>query len=950
MEAIMLKRSVIVLVLVFVSVLLLAEIGSANSISGINNSIQFGGRQAVYANGDTIMFCYVQYPEGQTIPKNGGQLNFASSFDGGQSFQTLQIYGQPDGAPTLFKDGQTVIITFTADGYLWKFVSHNNGQTFQTDYPDWQNPTILGSDRLPITDKYDGEFHSLYNYQEFAPDYYNFESPFSQFFGTYTDNDQSTNATNQYYWGPDVVYGKLRVNGDLWVKQMGGGNNGGWPTFNGPVYVTGVIQSYSGTLPYAQIFRAGYLEHVPELSLGSSNIAGTTLIGPANYDPNRIMMVSVNGDVFTSYIGNIVYNDFDTLRVYSNYPPGDGVELYANVIPHADTLWTTGPSGSLDENHVLQVNSPLWLKGNFSGTQVWYSPDNIYLINDITLTNTPVGQAPDGTIAGSTINQTDKVAIVSDKSIFIQYGYKDPVSGLRMKPNCDGDQQGIWIYASLYALGDGNGNSHEDGVFTFEYQHPHASVPALNLEGTLYDKIDLHRRTFPQTGTFPWPGNIDYPFYNPLWPEGNPTLERGTVHIWGSIIQRRRGYMHRSMSDAEYPNPGAIWNTDLDLAGGPSGMSYIDPVLGTNLSPANAAGTTGAGVGYKKDFHFDNRIKSDTFGFNPWNFGIRVDSATELGDWQNNIAKSLNIDMVTKTYDRKFGQTLFSINHRLFRLQNDAVTELNINNEPEGNIIQLNLLDATHALIYIHDKNIGFMDTGYTPDTLHVCILDLNEGSLTSVNDGLAVSEMNDTAILNNGLKVFAKTIANNDVQLYAVTQDSQLAPLYTWNPNQPMLASDSYDFSKARLHIVPSGGDSLCMFIWLPIKLNQATYFPWFPVLTNGALFIARGSIANTAIEDNTQVTEVEVSPSVSNSPNPFVNSTNIKVNLPKDANVTLNVYNVKGELIKSFAKGFRKAGVLNLNWDGKDSNGKSVSSGLYYYQCSADKHTLTGKMVLLK
>jgi hypothetical protein len=87
-------------------------------------------------------------------------------------------------------------------------------------------------------------------------------------------------------------------------------------------------------------------------------------------------------------------------------------------------------------------------------------------------------------------------------------------------------------------------------------------------------------------------------------------MERGTIHLWGSIAQRRRGYVHRNVSDSEYPNPGGIWNIPIDFCGGPSGVPYTDPILGFNMQGINAPNTTtGSAVGYStKDYHFDNRF------------------------------------------------------------------------------------------------------------------------------------------------------------------------------------------------------------------------------------------------------------------------------------------------------------------------------------------------------
>jgi hypothetical protein len=432
----------------------------------------------------------------------------------------------------------------------------------------------------------------------------------------FTDTDQSTNATNVYFWGPDVIYGKVHSNTDIWLKQAGAGTNNGWPTFFGPVYTAQQIESFSGTPPYAQVFRAGYWENVSELEFNPTADlirAHGSAVGGTAYDPNRIMLVRMTGSSYNTHIGNVVNAGPDTADVWTQYPPRQGQYLFRNRWTRFDTIWAAGPTGN-GAGHSNIVYSKVWLKGFVQGAQTWCAVDTLYLIDDVYLANTQLGQCPDGSVSGSTANRTDFLGVVSEKSILVQYGYKDPVDSLRYRPNCGSDSDGIWIYAALCALGDGTGDSHKDGVFTFEYQHPHPSTPAVTLNGNNYiwDKIDIHRRKYPQTPSSPWPGNIDYPYYNPLWPERLPLMERGTIHLWGSVAQRRRGFVHRNVYDSEYPNPQSLWNIPLDLCGATSGVPVQDPILGFVGQGINATGATGGGVGYKKDYHFDNRFSFAT--------------------------------------------------------------------------------------------------------------------------------------------------------------------------------------------------------------------------------------------------------------------------------------------------------------------------------------------------
>jgi Tol biopolymer transport system component len=86
-------------------------------------------------------------------------------------------------------------------------------------------------------------------------------------------------------------------------------------------------------------------------------------------------------------------------------------------------------------------------------------------------------------------------------------------------------------------------------------------------------------------------------------------------------------------------------------------------------------------------------------------------------------------------------------------------------------------------------------------------------------------------------------------------------------------------------------------------------------------------------------------------NSPNPFNPVTRIKFATSKQGNVALRVYNVRGELVKTIADQRFEAGMHQVTWDGRDSGGSHVASGVYYAKVSADGgSTDVIKMVMAK
>jgi len=88
-----------------------------------------------------------------------------------------------------------------------------------------------------------------------------------------------------------------------------------------------------------------------------------------------------------------------------------------------------------------------------------------------------------------------------------------------------------------------------------------------------------------------------------------------------------------------------------------------------------------------------------------------------------------------------------------------------------------------------------------------------------------------------------------------------------------------------------------------------------------------------------------------IQNYPNPFNPSTNIKFTINDITNpYTLNIYNLKGQLVKTLVKGNLEKGTHNILWDGTDSKGETVSSGIYLYSLSNGKSNQIKRMVLMK
>ncbi len=85
-------------------------------------------------------------------------------------------------------------------------------------------------------------------------------------------------------------------------------------------------------------------------------------------------------------------------------------------------------------------------------------------------------------------------------------------------------------------------------------------------------------------------------------------------------------------------------------------------------------------------------------------------------------------------------------------------------------------------------------------------------------------------------------------------------------------------------------------------------------------------------------------------NYPNPFNPSTTIKFVIGKPGNTIITVYNSLGKEITTLVNEYLPSGKQAITWDGKDNNGNTVSSGVYFIQMTAGSYRKTIKAVLLK
>ncbi len=133
----------------------------------------------------------------------------------------------------------------------------------------------------------------------------------------------------------------------------------------------------------------------------------------------------------------------------------------------------------------------------------------------------------------------------------------------------------------------------------------------------------------------------------------------------------------------------------------------------------------------------------------------------------------------------------------------------------------------------------------------------------------------------------------------------------------------------------------------------NNNVYYYWLESVAIDGTIQYAGPITVTIGDPNYEPPTPEIpvrTALMSAYPNPFNPQTNLRYSLKEAGDVQIGVYNMKGQLIRSYSRNHSVPGYFSVVWDGKDANGKLVSSGVYFYRMNSGEYSATRKMMLMK
>jgi hypothetical protein len=253
----------------------------------------------------------------------------------------------------------------------------------------------------------------------------------------------------------------------------------------------------------------------------------------------------------------------------------------------------------------------------------------------------------------------------------------------------------------------------------------------------------------------------------------------------------------------------------------------------------------------------------------------------------------------------------------------DTLMTINIGDSITANGIVNQFQGKTELQVYKRNRITNF-GPGHIPDTLAITCADLAdvngeqyEGVLVRVNNVEIVATPNAWPTL--GLSSTMTIVAGSDSADLRIDKSTDIdGQLWLYNRANIVGVVGQYDLYD------PFNG-------FYQLMPRQYTDFIW---------------LGNAAGEDNLPNSYALMQ----NYPNPFNPNTSISFSLRERGHVNISIYNLMGQKVSNIVDQVLGAGTHIVEWNGVDSKGQRVTSGVYFYKMETDNYSATKKMVLLK
>ena len=148
--------------------------------------------------------------------------------------------------------------------------------------------------------------------------------------------------------------------------------------------------------------------------------------------------------------------------------------------------------------------------------------------------------------------------------------------------------------------------------------------------------------------------------------------------------------------------------------------------------------------------------------------------------------------------------------------------------------------------------------------------------------------------------------------------------------------------------YVAADANGIISFFMADTVRVNSTSQF-WSKENTNGSPPITLVILETAGLDQD--VAKMPQAFSLSqNYPNPFNPKTTIDFSLQQNTNISITIFDILGNQVKTLAKSMIQAGDHSIVWDGTNENNQSVPTGVYFCQMTGNNYKQTIKMLLMK
>lgn len=199
-----------------------------------------------------------------------------------------------------------------------------------------------------------------------------------------------------------------------------------------------------------------------------------------------------------------------------------------------------------------------------------------------------------------------------------------------------------------------------------------------------------------------------------------------------------------------------------------------------------------------------------------------------------------------------------------------------------------------------------------------------------------------DATTAQNPYSKFPHIDFNSDGNREIIYSDYQTVNIYDLVNNQIIFTFDPPEENSDFISLIDIDGDGV-----LELVLRGYTYSYPNPDIEITYIYSTGVSVTSKLDSEIDRPNNFSLN---QNYPNPFNPSTTIRYSISSPGNISIKVYDISGQIINVIDKEHNQPGEYEIIWDGTNSFGERVASGVYFYQLITDRNTEAKKMMLLK